>query len=218
MAPREVVMKRRLYNQARSFEVDPDKGRFVVRPLRAWYLVIATACASMGTGPWLVTRLGPHELSFGGWIVVLTYLGAALALAGIALSPTNRRIELDVARGEVTVGARFGLGRPRRIPMGEVRFGYRERLMPVGDIVACRASVAHLGIGEPTIVETTRDASKLPKRLAHALEEARRDSDGRHLELAVKAVNAAPSLALRDIGVILAAVLVGPFWMWWYLL
>ena len=210
-------MKRRLFNHARSFHVDPARGRFAVRPLRLWYLCIALACTSMGVGPWLVARFGPYDLSLGGWIVVLAYCGAGLALAGVALSPRNRSILLDLSTGEVRMGARFGLGPSRRIPMAEVRFGYRERLMLVGDIVACQASVAHLSFGELTIIETTRDGSKLPKRLAHALEEARRDGDGSQLTLAVKAIELAPGLGLKDLGIILAAVLMGPLWMWWYL-
>ncbi len=210
-------MKRRLFNHARCFEVDARAGRFTVKPLRAWYLITAVACGSMGIAPWLVARLGPYDLTLGGWIVLLGYCGAALVMAALGLSPGNRLIHMDIQAGEVTVGARFGLGPGHRIPVGAVRFGYRERLMPVGDIVGCRASMAYGAMGELTILETTRDHARLPKRLAYALEEARRKSEAAQLDLAAREIEAAPRLTLRDAGIVMTAFLVGPVWMWLYL-
>jgi hypothetical protein len=217
MAASEAPVRRRLFNHARSYEVDPGAGRFVVRPLRAWYLAAALGCASMAAGPWLVTRLGPYELSLGGWTMVLAYAATALALAAVGLSPRNRRLELDLPAAELRVGAPFGLGPGRRYRTLELRFGFRERLLPIGDIVACRATVSHPGFGELIIVETDRDHKRLPKRSAHALERARRTGENRHLEPVAEEIAGARGLGWRGLALVVALLAGGPAWWWWHL-
>ncbi len=210
-------MRRRLFEHARSFEVDPAAGRFELRPLRSLYALLACACASMGLGPWLCTRLGPYELTTGGWLVVLAYGGATLALAALAASPRNRRVSMDLERDEILVAPPFGLGPSSKAALVELRFGYRERLLPIGDVVSCRASLHHPRAGEITILETTRAHRHLPKRAAYALEEARRSREGRHLQLLADELMSARRVGPRDVAIILATVAVGPAWMWWFL-
>jgi hypothetical protein len=210
-------MKRRLFDHGRSFEVDPVAGRLMVRPLRVWYLVAATGCAGVALAPWLVTRVGPLQLTPGGWLMVLAYGVAALGLGWVGLSPSNRFMALDLREGVLEVGAPFGLGRRRRLRLLELRFGYRERLLPIGDVVACKATVAHPAIGELTIVETTRDHKRLPKRTAHALEQARRDGDGAHLTTVAEEITAARGLGWYGWALVAGLLALGPAWLWWYL-
>ncbi len=210
-------MKRRLFDHARSYEVDPPAGRFVVRPLRAWYLAAALGCAGTALAPWMITRVGPFELALGGWLMVLIYGAAAVALGALGLSYRNRGMELDLSSGTLRVGPPFGLGPRKSYRTMELRFGYREKLLPVGDVVACRATVAHPGFGELTIIETSRDHSRLPKRVAHALEEARRQGHGEKLELAAWELEHAPGLGWSGLALAVALLALGPFWMWWYL-
>ena len=210
-------MKRRLFNHARSFEVDPAAGRFIVRPLRAWYLCAALASACVAATPWLITRLGSYDLATGGWMMVLIYGATAVALGALGLSPRNRHLRLDLGEQMLDVGAPFWLGRTRSLHLGELRFGYRERLLPVGDVVACSATVAHSSIGELVILQTTREHKRLPKRMAHALEQTRRDGHGAHLGSLADELAAAAGLGWGGGGIIAALFALGPIWLWWYL-
>lgn len=210
-------MKRRLFNHGRSYQVDVTSGRFVVRPLRLWFLAASLGCAGVAMAPWLVTRVGPLQLTAGGWMLVIAYLVAALGLGALGLSPRNRAVELDLPAGELRVGAPLGLGPRRAHRLLELRFGYREKLLPVGDIVACRATVAHPSFGELTLVEATRDHKHLPKRTAHALEQARRDGSSQHLALVAEEIAAARGLGWEGLGIVVALLALGPAWLWWYL-
>ena len=210
-------MRRRLFNHGRSYQVDPVRGRMVVRPLRAWFLVTAIGCAGTAMAPWLVTHVGPLQLTVGDWMLVLAYAVAALGLGGIGLAPANRTLQIDVPAGEITVGARYGLGPSKRVPIGELRFGYRERLLPIGDVVACRATVAHASFGELTIVETSRDHKRLPKHIANALEQARRDRDPTQLEAVAHELAQAGGLEWGGVAIMVGLLCMGPLWLWWYL-
>lgn len=210
-------MKRRLFNHGRSYQVDLARGLMVVRPLRAWFLATAAGCAGTAMAPWLITHVGPLQLTVGGWMLVLAYAVTALGLGALGLSPGNRRLRLDLSVGELAVGARFGLGPSRRVPVRELRFGYRERLLPIGDVVACRATVAHASFGELTIVETTRDHKRLPKHIAHALEQARRDADPGQLEAVAHELARARGLEWGGVAIMIGLLCLGPMWLWWYL-
>jgi hypothetical protein len=210
-------MKRRLFNHGRSYEVDVTSGRLVVRPLRFWFLAAAIGSAGVALAPWLVTRVGPLQLSAWGWAMVLGYAVATLGLGALGMSPHNRAMALDLPTSELRVGAPFGLGPHRAYRLLELRFGYREKLLPIGDIVACRATVAHPAFGELTIVETSRDHKQLPKRTAHALEQARRDGSGEHLAVVAEEIAAARGLGWAGLGLVLGLLALGSVWMWWHL-
>ncbi len=210
-------MKRRLFNHGRSYQVDLDGGRLIVRPLRAWFLVTAVGCACTAMAPWLVAHVGPLQLTVGGWLLVLTYLVAALGLGIAGMSPSNRTLVIDIIAGEITVKAPFGIGPTRRVPVRELRFGYRERLLPIGDVIACRATVAHATFGELTIVETTRGGMRLPKRIANALEQARRDGNPGRLEAVATELKRAQGLEWGGVAIMVGLLCTGPLWLWWYL-
>ncbi len=210
-------MKRRLFNHGRSYEVDPQRGLLIVRPLRAWFLATAAGCAITSMAPWLIAHVGPRVLTVGGWMLVLTYAAAALGLALVGFSPRNRRIRVDMQAGEIEVAAPFGIGPTRRVPVSELRFGYREQLLPIGDVIACRATVAHTAFGELTIVETTRDRKRLPKRIANALEEGRRHADPGPLEAVAKELANAGGLEWGGVAIMVGLWVLGPLWLWWYL-
>ncbi len=210
-------MKRRLFNHGRSYEVLPQQGLLVVRPLRTWFLATAVGCLLTAMAPWLISHVGPRVLTTGGWLLVLAYAGTALGLALVGFSPGNRHIRVDMKAGEIAVAAPFGLGPWRRVSIKELRFGYREKLLPIGDVVACRATVAHASFGELTLVETTRGRKRLPKRIANALEEARRHHDPGPLEAVAAELRRAGGLEWGGVAIMVGLWLLGPMWLWWHL-
>jgi hypothetical protein len=145
------------------------------------------------------------------------YSLTALALLGLALAPRARRVEADLTRGQVCLGAPLGLGPARAWPLAEVRFTYGEFPAAVAGITACRASLSLPDGRDITLLETTREAADLPRVLARALEQARIERSGAPLAMVAPHLASARGLTSRDLALIAGLLALGPALLWWYL-
>ena len=107
-------------------EVDSVARRVVFTPSRWFGALFAPAFAFTPVALLWIEQQGIYQLTGGGWIIAIGYAVIAVVSAVMFLSPQNRYVAFDLAKGQLVLGGPWGIGPPLEEALANVPIAYTE--------------------------------------------------------------------------------------------